>query len=228
MPMAEDMGHFSMHSERRRLQVVSGLLPKKGISRVLDVGCGNGELSEILFKRGLNIIATDLGFDSIKRASLRIRKKNIKVPFVQGDIYRLPYGDRSFDAVIASETIEHLENPRDAMLEIARVLHSGGYFIISIPYRERLRYTLCIHCNKKTPVNAHLHSFDDEDFVDLLKEAGFSVEIILKISSKPAEWFGIPGFTFFLPLFVWRFCDSFFCKIFGKQSFMVIRARHCD
>lgn len=228
MPMIEDMGHFPMHSERRRLQVISRLLPKSGISRVLDVGCGNGELSEILSNRRLNVTATDLGFDSIHRASLKIKKKNLKIPFVQGDIYRLPYGDNSFDAVVASEIVEHLEKPRDAMLEVARVLHPGGYFICSTPYRERLRYTLCIHCNKKTPVNAHLNSFDDNVFGDLLKEAGFSIEKIIKFSNKPAEYLRIPGITFKLPYGIWRLIDAFFCMLFGKQSFMAIRAKQCD
>ena len=228
MPMTEEMGHFVMHSERRRLQVISRLLPKAGISRVLDVGCGNGELSEILSNRGLSVTATDLGFDSIHRASSKIIKKNLKIPFVQGDIYRLPYDDHIFDAVVASEIVEHLEKPQDAMLEVARVLRPGGYFICSTPYRERLRYTICIHCNKKTPVNAHLHSFDDKVFGNLLKEAGFSIEKITKFSNRFAEYFGIPGITFKLPYVIWRFIDTFFCGLLGKQSFMVIRAKYRD
>ena len=225
MPMTEEMGHFVMHSERRRLQVISRLLPKAGISRVLDVGCGNGELSEILSNRGLSVTATDLGFDSIHRASSKIKNKNLKIPFVQGDIYRLPYDDHSFDAVVASEIVEHLEKPQDAMLEVARVLRPGGYFICSTPYRERLRYTLCIHCNKKTPVNAHLHSFDDTVIETILEDAGFSIERISKFSNKQAERLGLSGFTFFLPFAVWRSIDALFCRLLGKQSFMVIRAK---
>jgi len=228
MPMTEDMGHFTMYSEKRRLQVISRLLPKTGISRVMDVGCGNGGLSEILSNLGINVTATDLGFDSIQRASSKIKKKNLKIPFVQGDIYRLPFDDKSFDAVVASEIIEHLEKPYDAMIEITRVLRPGGYFIGSTPYRERLKYTLCIHCNKKTPVNAHLHTFDDKVFGDLLKEAGFSIEKITKCSNRYAEYFGIPGITFCLPHIMWRFIDSLLSTLFGKQSFIVIKAKYRD
>ena len=79
-------------------------------------------------------------------------------------MYRLPFRGGSFDMVVASEIVEHLENPQGAMLEAARVLRPGGYLVVSTPYRESLKYTLCIHCNKKTPVNAHLHSFDEISF----------------------------------------------------------------
>lgn len=223
--MHEELNHFIRHSEKRRLQVIAGIVSKSVGLRVLDAGCGNGELSEMLVNRGLRVFAADLGFDSIHRASSKINGKKFRIPFSQADIYRLPFRENSFDAVVASEVMEHLERPRDAMLEAARILRPGGYLIVSTPYRERLQYTLCIHCNTKTPVNAHLHSFDDTVLGDMLKETGFSVERVSRISSKPAEWFGMPGLTYFLPYFVWRFMDAFCCRLLGKQSFMVIRAK---
>jgi len=228
MHMTGDMVYFFKHSERRRMQIVSKFVPKAEILRVLDIGCGIGELSEILVNRGLNVFATDLGFDSIARASSRIKKKNLKISFVQGDIYRLPYHDCSFDAVVGSEIIEHLEKYQNAISEVARVLRPGGYFICSAPYRETLRYTLCIHCNKKTPVNAHLHSFDEAGMEKILKEAGFSIEKISKFSNKYAELLGFPGFTFFLPYAFWRSIDALLCRLLGKNSFMVIRAKRSD
>ena len=200
-------------------------MPKIGVSRLLDVGCGTAELSENLFNRGFNVIALDLGFDSIKRAFLKLRKKNLNFSFIQGDIYRLPYEDSSFDAVVASEILEHLEKPQDALKEVARIVRPGGYFIVSTPYCEHLRFTLCIHCNKKTPINAHLHSFDDKIMENVLKKAGFSIEKKIKYGSKHGGNLGIPGFTFFLPYVVWRFIDAFLCSFLGKQSFMVIRAK---
>lgn len=150
------MVHFLRHSERMRLQVISRSVPRGGVLQVLDVGCGVGELSELLANRGLK---------------------------------------------------------------------PGGCFIVSTPYRERLQYTLCIHCNKKTPVNAHLHSFDDTALVNMLHKAGFSIERVSKISNKITERLGIPGLTFFLPYSIWRFIDGCFCRLFGNQSFIVIRAK---
>ncbi|MFC1650383.1 methyltransferase domain-containing protein [Candidatus Latescibacterota bacterium] len=231
----EDMGHSFKHTERRRMQVISRMVPGAGVRKVLDIGCGNGELSEILVRRGMNVISTDLGFNSIQRASLKINDRlklrppgDASIRFVQGDIYRLPYDDSSFDAVVASEIVEHLDNPRDAVSEVARVLRPGGYFIVSTPYKEQLRYTLCIHCNEKTPVNAHLHSFDEKILEDILAGAGFTVSRISKYSSRFAELFRIPGLTFFLPYAAWRLLDIVMCGLLGKQSFIVIKAKHIE
>jgi len=207
------------------MQLISRMVPIPGVSKLLDAGCGTGELSENLFNRGFDVIALDLGFESIKRASSRHREENINFPFVQGDLYRLPYEDRSFDAVVTSEIMEHLERPLEALKEAARIVRPGGYIIVSTPCREILRFTLCIHCNKKTPINAHLHSFDEKTMETMLKEAGFSVETVKKYSSKYMEYLGLPGLSCFLPYGVWRFIDAVFCRLFGRQSFMVIRAR---
>jgi 2-polyprenyl-3-methyl-5-hydroxy-6-metoxy-1,4-benzoquinol methylase len=225
MTLTGDMVHFLRHSERRRFQTVARLLPAAGVLRVLDVGCGIGELTEMIAGRRYKTYALDLGFDSIRRASAKFRKININVPFVQGDVYRLPFQDSSFDAVVASEIIEHLDRPQDAIREIARVVRPGGCFVLSTPYRERLRYTICIHCNRKTPVNAHLHSFDEPALQTLLREAGFSIKELKRFSSKALEHFGMPGLTFFIPHAWWLFIDGIFCGIFGKQSFMVVRAQ---
>jgi SAM-dependent methyltransferase len=128
---------------------------------------------------------------------------------------------------VASEIIEHLDRPQDAIREIARVVRPGGCFVLSTPYRERLRYTICIHCNRKTPVNAHLHSFDEPALQTLLREAGFSIKVLKRFSNKALERLGIPGLTFFLPYAAWRFLDIILCGLFGKQSYIVITAK-CD
>ncbi|MFC1541690.1 class I SAM-dependent methyltransferase [Candidatus Latescibacterota bacterium] len=226
------MEHSLKHAERRRMQVISRMVPQADVRRVLDIGCGNGELSEILVRRGMNVVSTDLGFDSIRRASEKINgrlerrpPRDASIRFVQGDIYRLPYDDSSFDAVVASEILEHLDNPQGAVSEVFRVLRPGGYFIVSTPYKELLRYTLCIHCNEKTPVNAHLHSFDEKVLGDMLAGAGFTVSGISKYSSRFAELFRIPGMTFILPYAAWRLLDIIMCGLLGKQSFIVIKAK---
>ena len=240
MPMPEDMGHFRRNIEKRRFETLAGLVPRDGIARVLDIGAGSGWLSEMLAGHGFSVHAVDLGLDSIKRASLRVKKnielhrnvnisgrnrKQTQIKFCLGDIYRLPYGEKTFDAVVASEIVEHLDRPDEALREISRIVRPDGYVIISTPYREIIEQTLCIHCNKKTPVNAHLHSFDTKDIADMLEKAGFVVQKTVLFVSRPFERLGLAGFTFFLPHFVWRFLDSVFCSIFDRQSFMIVRAK---
>ena len=224
MVLPEDMGHFRRHQEKRRFQCISRLVPKQGVMHVLDVGAGSGWLSEMLVSRGFETNALDLGLDSILRAKKRLERRSIAVPFTEGDVYRLPYRSGSFDAAVASEILEHLEKPKEALSEIARVLRPGGWIIVSTPYRERIEETLCIHCNRKTPVNAHLHAFDERTLTELLKTAGFTPPRLVKFLNRPAERFGIAGFTGFLPYAAWRIPDAFICRILGRESFIAARA----
>ena len=230
MPMPEDMRHFRMSLEKRRLHVIAGLVPSDGTERILDAGCGSGWLSEMLSAQGRSIHAVDLGLDSIKSASSRIKRIQASgfrkdIYFAQGDVYRLPYGDGCFDAAVASEIIEHIEKPDEAFHEFGRVIRKDGTLIVSTPYRENIKQTLCIHCNNKTPVNAHLHSFDEAKMGTLLNEAGFTVQRTTLYVNRPAERFGLAGFTSFAPHIIWRMIDTILCTVVGRQSFMAVKAR---
>lgn len=97
--------------------------------KILDVGCGEGET---IVKLKQSKIGKSLeGVDNSANA-LRIGRKiypgiNIKT----GDIYNLPYKDNSFDVVVCTEVLEHLDNPQKALLELRRV--SNKYMLLSVP-----------------------------------------------------------------------------------------------
>ncbi len=242
MPMPEDMGYFRRNLEKRRFHTIAGFVPRSGLQRVLDAGAGSGWLSEILSERGLDVHSLDLGFDSIKRASQRIRlkkggygthgetviqdggKTGKAVCFTLGDVYRLPYGDGSFDAVVASEIIEHLDIPEKAFHEVYRVLQPKGFLIVLTPYNETIEQTLCIHFNEKIPVNHNLHTFDESSMGKLLVNSGFSVQRVMLFINRPAERIGLAGMTGFLPHPLWRLIDTALCRSLGKQTYMVVKA----
>jgi SAM-dependent methyltransferase len=224
VPMPEDFGFFRRNQEKRRLETVSRMVPRTGVRKVLDAGAGHGWLAEMLSRRGFEVSALDLGGDSIHRAARRLGELSVPVAFALGDLYSLPFHDSSFDAVVVSEVLEHLQHPPDALAEIARVLRPGGYLVVSCPWRERIEFTRCIHCNRPTPVNAHLHSFDESSMGGLLDGAGFAVERMIRFMSRPAERLGLAGITGFLPRPVWRAADFVFCAAAGRESFMAARA----
>ena len=225
MPMPEDMSHFRREAERRRLRFVAGSVPSDGVRRVLEAGTGAGWMAEMLTARGFDVYPFDIGADSLKRASQRNHERDGALPFTLADIYRLPFSDGSFDAVTVSEVIEHLGSPLDALKELARVVRPGGWLIMSAPYRERIEYTLCVHCNQRTPVNAHLHSLDEDTVNRLFDESGWELDRLTPFVNRPAERFGFSGFTPFLPQWAWRFADAAFCQVLKRQSFMMARGR---
>ena len=228
MPMPEELGHFRRSREERRNRAVARLVDTPPGSRVLDAGAGGGFLSEMLARRGFNVVATDLGFDSLHRAGHRLNNLGLPVSCVLGDLYRLPFEDASFDAAVSSEVLEHLETPASALSELARVIRPGGILVVSTPYREIIPQTLCIHCNKKTPVNAHLHSFDEHSMRTLFESAGFAVTRTIAFINRPAERMGLAGLTSFLPFGVWRTIDRIACALLRRESYMIVKAVRRD
>lgn len=99
------------------------------IDTVLDVGCGEGFTLARLHKEKIGKTFEGIEYD---QAAVDLGNKlyptlNIK----HGDIYKLPYRNNSFDLVVATEVLEHLENPKKAYRELLRV--SRKYVLLSVP-----------------------------------------------------------------------------------------------
>ncbi|MFO8062546.1 MAG: class I SAM-dependent methyltransferase [bacterium] len=144
-------------------------IPEKGkilyrYSIIASLITGNAEILEIGTGNGLLCSFTDRIIHSLDISQINNPANALKT---EGDVYDMPYCDNTFDIIILSQVLEHLEHPQNALREIKRILSPEGSVIITVPYNEQIKYTLCIHCNKLTPLNAHLHSFDRKDLYSL-------------------------------------------------------------
>jgi SAM-dependent methyltransferase len=109
--------------------------------RVLDLGCGGGRHAFECLRRGASVVALDADFVELKGVSVLITAmaEAGEVPAgaasmeVQGDAFRLPFPEASFDRVIAAEVLEHLPDDRAAMSELARVLKPSGRMAVTVP-----------------------------------------------------------------------------------------------
>ena len=99
------------------------------INSVLDAGCGEGFTLARLQKEKIGKVHEGIEYD--ETAIALGRKTYPKVYIRKGDIYDLPYKSNSFDLVICTEVLEHLENPKKAYRELIRV--SRKYILISVP-----------------------------------------------------------------------------------------------
>ncbi|MBI2031971.1 MAG: class I SAM-dependent methyltransferase [Candidatus Levybacteria bacterium] len=99
------------------------------INSVLDVGCGEGFTLNKLYE---NKIGKKLeGVDFLETAIELGKKTHPHLILNQGDIYKLKYQDNAFDLVMATEVLEHLEDPRKGLKELIRV--SKKYILLSVP-----------------------------------------------------------------------------------------------
>ncbi len=154
-----------LHEERRLHEAILHHSPTDP-GTVLDVGCGRGWIAETLLPRGESVISFDIARANVTEVARRHPRPDHLV--VAGDVLDLPFRDGAVDTVISSEVMEHVADVSGYLSELIRVVRPGGRVIISTPYSEKLQYSLCIHCNRATPLHAHLHSFNEAAVSNLL------------------------------------------------------------
>jgi 2-polyprenyl-3-methyl-5-hydroxy-6-metoxy-1,4-benzoquinol methylase len=89
--------------------------------RVLDAGCGEGVLSCLAAKQGVEITGTDISAPNIRGAQQLAVEWDVDVTFIQSDAEHLPFPDNSFDMVLSSHVLEHLPNYFQGLRELYRV-----------------------------------------------------------------------------------------------------------
>ncbi len=206
-------------AEIRRTQHTLSLCAIRPGMTVLDVGSGRGWFSLAAAKLGAEVTALDLSEENL----LRIRAEDHKIKTVYGDACDIPDLGK-FDLIVALEVLEHLVEPEQALKSMRKRLKPGGTLLVTVPYKEMIRYSLCIHCNRKTPVNAHLHSFDRESLAALLRQSGFRVKTAKPFFHRAMELFKLNSLTLKLPLGVWRFLDRMSGISGDKYSYLAILA----
>lgn len=126
--------------------------------RVLDAGCGAGYGSAELAHAADRVVGIDCAAEAIEFARANYPLPNLQ--FEQASCTDLPQADGSFDLVVAFEVIEHLEQWREFLLQVRRVLAANGQFIVSTP--NKLYYTESRGREGTNPF--HVHEFDFEEF----------------------------------------------------------------
>jgi SAM-dependent methyltransferase len=101
------------------------LLQAEHRGTLLDVGAGDGTLAERLRAVGFDVMAIDLVTEDFRPQGIQVLCANVN----QG----IPFPDSHFATVVATEVIEHLENPWFFIRELYRVTEPGGVVVISTP-----------------------------------------------------------------------------------------------
>lgn len=162
--------------QKNLLRAVIDFWPEQ-VSSAIDVGCGDGKLTEIISQEtGLDIV----GFDSSAEALSRMNLETI-----QGDAATMPFGNAAFDLVLSTDTLEHIpdETYDQAWSELFRV--AKKYVMVAVPFRENLLDSTakCSKCSTQYHVNWHQRSYDIDSFSQKAP-AGWYVQSIV-VSGEP-------------------------------------------
>ena len=171
-------------------------IPSLGLSpgaRILDAPCGGtAALTCALRERGFHTIGADIDPEAAARLGSAFKNVDLDSP--------LPWSDQSFDAVISTEGIEHLENHFSFLREIHRVLKPGGTLVLTTPnitaLRSRVRFFGSGFFGRDArPLNENarhpLHHIGLATFPELRYElhvSGFRLDTVRQTHIKPVSY----------------------------------------
>lgn len=139
--------------------------------RILDLGCGGGELGRYRPDSVMEIIGVDYDSRALERA--RAYEETLQVDL--NELY-LPFDDASFDGVLAKDILEHVIDPLALAREALRVLKPGYVLIASVPMAKPT-----VVWNDYT----HVRGFTKHAGRTMLDDAGFRVEAVWRMGGVP-------------------------------------------
>jgi len=184
------------------------LLSAKEPPSVLDVGCATGALLESLRERGWRATGVEIS----PCADYAQKERKLDVRNIPLEEIKFPNG--SFNAVLASHLIEHLNDPRSFLTEVHRILKEDGRVFITTPNIDGLQSRL--YGGKwRSAIFDHLYLFSIRTLKNLLKSTGFKIEKIKTwgglAAGLPPKWLKKPA--------------DFLAKPLGFGDVMIIKAK---
>ncbi|KUG06090.1 class I SAM-dependent methyltransferase [Solirubrum puertoriconensis] len=140
---------------------------------LLEIGCSGGPLLLRLRESGFSNIT---GIDISPRAIELAHRRGLPNSFAM-DATKLDFADESFDIIIASDVLEHIEDEAQALREWHRVLRPGGRLIVFVPAFSML-------WSQHDVVNHHFRRYTRETLLTALRQGAFSI-------SRSSYWNGV-------------------------------------
>jgi ubiquinone/menaquinone biosynthesis C-methylase UbiE len=145
---------------------------------VLDVGCGEGVLTEQWAERIAPGRVVGIDLDDPKLAAEWTGRHCPNLTFTAMEVERLQFGDGEFELVAATEVLEHVTEPEHALAEMARV--ASGHLLVSVPHEplwRALNMARGAYVRQLGNTPGHLNHWTRRGFVRLLARYGEVVEV---------------------------------------------------
>jgi ubiquinone/menaquinone biosynthesis C-methylase UbiE len=179
--------HLRSGPQMLQYQQLARRIAARDAGRVLDWGCGYGQVTALLRDEGVDVVPFDYreGIPEPTVAPLE-RYPEIEAQ-LSPDPVVLPFEDRSFDTVLSCGVLEHVEHPDASLDEIRRVLRPGGtFYITNLPnrwsYTEKLARLLGRYYHGQLPND---RVYTKRSVRNLLLRHGFTVEELNRVHMLP-------------------------------------------
>jgi len=151
------------HELRERLLLDLFLSARPG-PEVLNGGAGQGTLSRRLAELGFEVTSTDVSPEAVE-----LLRERAPGDVLEADLTSLPFEDARFDAAVLGEVLEHIENDRGALAEVARVLRPQGVLALSVPANPKLHGPSDVWAG-------HIRRYTRPELLEACAAAGFTVQ----------------------------------------------------
>jgi len=192
---------------KKRIKAINKLYPCKG--KLLDVGCALDFFLQAAKEEGWNVYGMELS----KEASLQAQEKGFKV--IQGDFCKIVLVKEKFDVVTFWDCIEHLEDPKGALLKANQLLKESGVVVISTGNIDSIDAKISRDKWDLLYPPYHLYFFSQDTLNQLLGKTGFQ---IIKIDRNGGN---VLNPAIFERIIANKYLNYFLVKIFGGDIITV-------
>lgn len=134
--------------------------------KMIELGCGNGNVLKYLHQQGINIEGSDLFLEALKFC-----QQIINVPLYQINALRTPFRDASYDIIGLFDLLEHIKNDAELLKEAYRICKPQGKIILTVPAHQHLWSYFDV-------LSHHQRRYCKKELVNKLEKAGFQIEKI--------------------------------------------------
>ncbi len=151
----------------------------------LDAGAGFGRHAFEAARRGARVVALDYAAEELTgtRATFGAMAVAGEIPMdrfvgvLRGDATKLPFADDTFDRIVTSEVLEHIQDDVAAISELTRVLKPGGTLGVTVPtwWPEKINWMLSDEYHAPKSVGGHVRIYSATELKAKLRSAGLDV-----------------------------------------------------
>jgi ubiquinone/menaquinone biosynthesis C-methylase UbiE len=155
-------------------------------SRILDIGCGRGYWLKTIASHHYSCVGTDLFLSGTTPTN----QNEKKLTFLKGDLLELHFPSAHFDSISIWHVLEHMDDPKQVIREISRILKPGGRLAIAVPNFESWQSRLFKQYWFHLDLPRHLHHFTQASLKQLLDSVGLQIHRIHthSLDQNPFGW----------------------------------------